>query len=317
MTLFPKHLSSAFGLIALAGILATSVAGCSMRQVSARTAAGLLETGVAAYEQDDDLELLRQAFPSNIKVMEALLANDPDNLALLVLLGRAYGSYAFAFVDGRTEAAQLGVFSSLEGREPAENLRDRAAGLYRKGMDYSLRALEIRHPDSGRQLQHVASTGAFFQSLDAKDVPALFWYGFNLSGWINHNRDSVRAISRAHLVETSMQRVLQLEPDYFHGGARLVLMVYYASRSPMMGGNPQLALEQYRQLQQRHGRNFLLKELLYARYVLVQRRHRDQFEAVLKRLAFASHPRKEYRLYDRIAMDRAALYLEATGTLFE
>ena len=67
----------------------------------------VMETGVDAIEQDDDLDMLQQALPANIKLMEALLASDPLNERLLALLARLYGSYAFLFVDGRIEAFQL------------------------------------------------------------------------------------------------------------------------------------------------------------------------------------------------------------------
>ena len=118
------------------------------------------------------------------------------------------------------------------------------------------------------------------------------------------------------MVEKTMQRVIEADEAYFYGGAHLVLLVYYGSRSPLMGGKPELATEHYRRLEQMNGEDFLLADLYYARFVLYQQQDRPQFTAVLNRILQEPATEERFRLYNKIAADRARVYLSATDRLF-
>ena len=300
------------------GILVIAVFwGCSTRKLLVAEMTDLMENGSAAMERDDDLVMLQQALPANIKLLEALLESDPQNERLLALLARLYGSYAFLFLDGRIEALQLNGERQTAVSSKITSLKERAVRYYGRGLDYALRAIEVRHPLAADRLQRVADSARFVQSLQAQDLSALFWYGFNLSGLINHERDAVATIARGHLVEKSMRRVLALQPQFHHGGAHLVLMVYYASRSPLMGGNLTRAREHYGHLKTMHGKDLLFTDLYYARYVLVQRQDRRQFEQMLTAITNNPDPDPRFRLFNRIAVDRALVYLTMADRLFE
>jgi tetratricopeptide (TPR) repeat protein len=291
--------------------------GCSTRMLVINELTDIIDTGVTAFEQDDDLQMLEEAFPANIKLLEAVLANDPDNERLLVLLARLYGSYAFVFFEDRLEAAVLtGAMPDADQGDP-QALEQAAVRYYALGIEYALRALEVRYPGCREKLAKVPTAGRFIESLDSADVPPLFWYGFNLSAYVNHNRDSVRAIARAHLIEKTMKRVLALDPDYYYGSAHLVLMAYYASRSPMMGGNIDLAARHYQGLKEMHGHRFLLADLFYARYYLYQKQDRRQFVQVLTSIIGHGKGDKQFRLFNTVAEVRAQTYLTAVDQLFD
>lgn len=303
------HLSAVFFLIMV-------LAACATRQMTVRAVTDVIAEGISAYENDDDLDLLEKAFPAHLKLLEALLASDPSNRQLLVLLSRAYASYAFIFFDGRIDAARLKPASTTSDRARATDLIAMASGYYRKGIDYALRAMEIRYSDSRQQLSTIATAGPFIQTMEEEDLPALFWYGFNLSADINLNRESISAMAGAYRVEKAMQGSLELDEAYFHGMAHLVLFGYYAARSPHVGGNPALALDHYRRLKQLHGDAFLLTDLYFARYYLYHRQDREGFTAVLKQILNNPAKEEQFRLFNRVAMDRARIYLEATDSLF-
>jgi hypothetical protein len=277
----------------------------------------IIDTGVAAFEQDDDLQMLEKAFPANIKLLEAVLANDPDNERLLTLLARLYGSYTFVFFEDKIEAAALTDTLPDGNRDDNRDLEQAAVRYYAKGVEYALRALEVRHTGCREKLAKVSTAGNFIESLESADAPPLFWYGFNLSAYVNHNRDSVRVIARAHLIEKSMKRVLALDPDYYYGSAHLVLMAYYASRSPMMGGNIDLAARHYQSLKEMHGNRFLLADLFYARYYLYQKQDRRQFINVLTNIIDQGVDEEQFRLFNKVAEVRAQTYLNAVDQLFD
>ena len=310
----PNRYTSFFGLVLL--LLAVMLTACSTRKMTVRAVSDVMANGVAAFEEDDDLDLIEQALPANIKLLEALLESDPQNRQLLVLLARLYASYSFAFVDGRIEAAELTDLPPDTAGLSVAKMKKRAVRYYRKGNEYALRAIEIRPPEARGQLADPSNAGSFMRELDRDEMPALFWYGFTLSADINYNRDSISAVGQGHLVEKAMQRVIEADEAYFYGGAHLVLLVYYGSRSPLMGGKPELAIEHYRRIEQINGKGYYLDDLYYARYVLYQQQDRSQFTAVLNRILRDPATEERFRLYNRIAADRARIYLGAADRLF-
>jgi len=283
--------------------------------------ANIVDAGISAFEQDDDLDMLEKAFPANIKLLEVFLANSPNTYNILVLLSKFYASYAFVFFEGKLEVSILNGDApeprSDRGKTDFAILKKTVNRYYRKGADYALRALEARYSECRDRLKAVSTRDRFFDALTIEDVPALFWYGFNLGAFVNLNRDSVKAISKAPLAEKAMKRVIELEPAYYHGGAHLFLLSYYASRPPMLGGNLKSALQHYREIKKLTGEGYLLPDLYYARYYLYQKQDRKKYGETLSKIIHSPETQKTYRLHNKIAVIRAKNYLGAIDQLFE
>ncbi|MFH1981855.1 MAG: TRAP transporter TatT component family protein [Pseudomonadota bacterium] len=307
-------------VILLIAMLMPLAAGCSTRQMAVREMAGILDTGMTAFENDDDLEMLARAFPANIKLVEALLASDPANADLNVMLARLYASYAFAFLEPSLEIDYFGLdvaafqIPADAGQDP-ERIRARALGCYEKGERYALAVLTGRYPGAPELLKTQDGQAAFFQKLSRRDVPALFWWAFNLGARINLERSSVALLAKAHLVETAMITVAALDPGYQNGGAHLFLLAYYGSRPPMMGGDPAVAAGHYTALVGIAGDDFWLGAVYYARYVLQPKQDRKGFAAIMDQVTRAPQTDR-YRLYNAIAAVRARIYLRAMDDLF-
>jgi hypothetical protein len=273
------------------------------------------ETGAAVFEQDDDLEMVEKAIPGNIKLFEALLENSPDNHRLLLLLSRLYASYAFAFFEGKLEASLL--TSARSDYTEQLHLKDSVNRYYIKGAGYALRALKTSYPDADEKFKNPGLADILLGKMRREDVPALFWYGFNLGSCINLNQDSVYFISKAYLVEKIMNRVTELDPDYYYGGAHLFLIAYYSSVPPYSDEKLKLSLFHYNSLKKRKGDSFLLCELYYGRYYLWRRQEKEKFEEIMKEIIQSSGRIKEHLFYNTIAAQRAKIYLQATDLLFE
>jgi len=250
-------------------LLMYAISGCSAKHVAVDQVASMVDAGMAAFEADDDMEMLKAAFPGNIKLLEALLVNQPDNYNMHVLLARLYGSYAFAFPETEMEVAGLAEEEEESGPDPTV-LRAAADRYYQKGAAYALRALELKHPGISKRLRDKDLSSESIMGLGAGDVPALFWYGFNIGAHVNLNKNSVRALAQAHLAVKAMQRVIELDPTYYHGGAHLFFMAWYGSRSPMMGGSQDKAKMHYQSVQAISGSKLFLADLYYARFCLYQ-----------------------------------------------
>ncbi|OGR84629.1 MAG: hypothetical protein A2901_08385 [Elusimicrobia bacterium RIFCSPLOWO2_01_FULL_54_10] len=108
--------------------LSLALTGCSMRLMALRTTADLLETGVTAVYEETDVRYAREAMTSHLKLLEALLKNDPKNPKLLFSLTQGFGGYAFLFIEDENP--------------------ERARYFYLKGRDYGRRLLAIKPEDA-------------------------------------------------------------------------------------------------------------------------------------------------------------------------
>ena len=290
---------------------------CSPKPLIVSQIADLVDHGMTAYERDDDWELMEKAFPANIKLLETVLANSPDDRQLLTMLSRMYASYSFGFVETRLDETNYLVDPSDSRVKEMALLKDRVNRYYEKGVGYALMALEKSAPGATEAFQKVSTITPYLDKLGRQEVAPLFWYGFNLGAWVNRNLDSVRAVSQAHVARKVMERVLELDPAYNHGGAHLFLLAYFGSRPPMMGGSQEKALVHYQQVKTIAGDNYLLPDLFYGRFCLHQQQDRKGFVDMMQRIVDHPASENEVALYNAIAGRRAAVYLAAVDTLFE
>jgi hypothetical protein len=296
-----------FSIMALFAIF---LCQCSLRSMAISEVTDLVQAGVPAFERDDDLELIKQAMPANIKLLEAMLESDPDNIKLLTLLSQMYGSYTFGFVDPLLDEPEI---------QEEDLTRARVNRLLGRGTAYGEKALRLSAKACEKSIKVATEVDDCFSALSRDDVPALFWYGFNLAAYINRNLDSVAALGQGVFVEKAMQRMIVLQEDYMFGSAHLLLMAYYGSRSPMMGGSAEKAKQHYDRIQTLTQKKFKLADVYYARYALVQQNNKPEFQKLLSSLFEQSTQPSEsstLRLYNELAKKRAQLYLNSLDDLF-
>lgn len=298
-------------------VMTIVTAACSPRRMMINQVGRIIDAGQPAYEQETDLYLLSHAFPSHVKLLEGLSVSDPRNSELLVLIARLYAGYAFTILETEGEALRYGQPPVIGLGLARENLEKEVSHCFQTGAEFALKALACKYPDIRDHLGQANSAVAYFDTLQQEDVPALFWYGFNLAGFVLHNFQSVSAMSRAYQVESAMRRVIALEPTYYYASAHLVLLAYYAARPPMMGGNPELAQKHYSQHLRLIPEPMRLRELYWARYYLVQQQQRKDFTRVLTELATEVPQASRFPLLDSVAAKRAAVYLNAADHFFD
>ncbi len=290
--------------------LSVCLSQCSIRSIAVQQMGELVAKGVPAFEKDDDLELIAQALPGNIKLLEAMLENDPSNKDIPVILAQMYASYTFAFLEGELENPKT---------KNKEAIKERVNKFYKRAIGYGERAIKSRSSSCEKSLATLGDLETCLAKLGRDDVPALYWYGFSLATYINQNMDSMGALAEGPKMEKLMNRIVQLDETYNFGTAHLFLMLYYGSRPPMMGGNFAKAEEHYKAIQKIAGPQFLLADVFRARYVLVQQQDKEGFEKSLKAAIAAkaeSSQDSRYALYNSLAKSRAKLYLNSVEEYF-
>lgn len=289
------------------------VAGCGalLKRTTVASATEIFRDGMEAFYREGDLMLAEQALASNLKLLEVFLQASPDNEDLLLQTSQGFGAYAFAFVEDKI--ARHSFDSHLRRLH-----RERARRLYLRGRDYGLRVLTLRDETLSAALTADLPTfQTTLQHLQKADVPSLFWTAYGWAGAIHWSRDRPDMVADIPRVLAMMHRVLELDEAYFHAGPHLFFGVYYASRSPTLGGNPSRAKFHLDRALDLTGGASLLVHLFIADPYAVQIQDRALFERQIRFILDAPDDLfPEQRLLNQIAKARAQLLRERIDELF-
>ncbi len=247
-------------LSALLGLLNA----CSMGKITVRASLPMIEGGIVAMNRETDLKLAKAAIPANMGMLEGMLVKDPENRVLHEYAAQGYYGFAYAFIE--------------------DHDRQRASKLYYRGFRHGRLAL-ADHDLTETQLNgHLDTLQLALNQLDEDAVAALFWTASNWAKWIDMNRDSAESLAQMPKAVMLMQRVLELDENYFLSGAHIFFGAYYGGRSPMMGGDFALSEKHFNQARSNNDNKVLLVDLLQAQYLDRQRFDRAAFHQRLQKI---------------------------------
>ena len=275
-----------------------AAASCStVDHIALRSTAVMLERGRAVNLDEPDWKLGRDAIASQLKLLETLLASDPENLRLRRMAAEGFGGYAFLFV---------------EDGEPA-----RAKGLYLRGRDHALAALALKSAFKDLRNKDIESFEKSLKWAKKEDVPDLYWAGFGWAGLVNLSKDDAGALADLPKVVLLMKRVYELDPSFQFGGADLFFGVYYASRPAMLGGDSGKAKTHFEWAHKITRGHYLMTHVLNARWYAVGVQDRELFRQLLAKVADSpSGVLPEARLTDEAAKRKAAALMETIDDYF-
>src|SRR4030067_2834635 len=104
----PGRMKSPLTAVAIAaGALALTP--CTRGQMVARSSLSILDSGNVAMNREPDLELARAAIPANLKLIEGLLLELPDNAELRLQAAQGFYGYAYGFIEDENAATAAGA----------------------------------------------------------------------------------------------------------------------------------------------------------------------------------------------------------------
>jgi len=240
-----------------------------------------------AFEAEKSPQQAKHAGPGMLAMLEGFLVSDPENETLLGLAVELFTSYAYAFAE--------------------EEDTQWAQSLYEKALTYGSRLLdeEIEFSKT-RKAGDIEAFKAELAKLDKEQLPTLFFTGEAYGGLINTSLDDFGMIEQLEFVLAMMQRVIELDETFYHGGAYLVLGTCWGSRGKDIGGKPELAAKYFEKGIEIGKGRFLLSRVAYARYYLVTTQQREAFLKTLKEIVEDEGPdQKSLILANAIARRRA------------
>ena len=266
-------------------------------QVALRASPSLFPNVAATIFEECDSELAEASIPSNLKLMEGLLKNDPENRRILITLSMGFAGYSLLFV------------------EPDDP--ERASALYLRALEYGIRALGekgVPLRDRGGSLEPVR---AALMDMNPIDLEALFWATLSWNAWINLNLDKPSALAQLSASEACLKRILELDEHFFYGSPHILMGASLAARPPLLGGSLEKARGHFEQALQQSHRKFYLAQVYFAKYYAVRVQDKELFLRVLTEIIDGNPGElKEVCLLNRVMQRRAQELAKQAEDLF-
>ena len=270
--------------------------GC-IQQIAVSTVGSIVDDGFDALTEEQDLEFAAQALPSNLKLLEVMLKNEPDDERLLRLLAEGYNSYALGFV---------------EDTDP-----DRAKIFYQRATDYAMRLVRQDAKLAKAFDGTVDDLKAELSKRGKDDVPGIFWAAFGMGSYLNLALNNPDAIAMLPKAEEMMKFVAAVDSSFYYGGADMFLGTLYGSRAKLLGGDSVLSRQHFERALRINGGKFLMTQVYFAWSYARQTLNEPLFDELLTTVDQASidiFPK--FRLGNAIAKKKARLLRAKKEDLF-
>lgn len=270
--------------------------GC-IQTIALRSMGGILDNGLASFNEESDLQLAHEALGSNLKLIEAMIKSDPDNEQFLLFAAQGYNSYALAFCE--------------------DDSVERARVFYLRAKEYGMRVLLKNRIFREALNGDIKKFREAVKTFSKDDVPAIFWTAFSWGSYVNITRTDVAGLADLSKVQALIEFIAEKDPSFYHGGAYLFLGVIEGTTPRSLGGNPDKAKEYFEKCLAINKGKFLMTQLYYARAYAVTTQDQPLFESLLKQVEEASiDDVPEIRLANVIAKQKARKLLAQENELF-
>jgi predicted anti-sigma-YlaC factor YlaD len=294
---------------ALLALALFALAGCSVKKIAVNKLGSALAGSGTTFAFDDDPDLIRDAVPFSLKLMESLLAENPRHHDLLVAACSGFTQYAYAFVQEDADEVES------QDLERATVLRSRARRLYTRARNYCLQSLALKRPAFEQALR--SDPRGALRTVAKRDVAALYWTAASWGALIALSKDKPEVVADQPIVEALIDRALELDESFDQGAIHNFLITYEPAR-PGGKGDPAERSRQHfeRAAALSHGHD-AGPLVIFAEVICVQEQDRRGFEDLLKRaLAIDPDAAPERKLANLVMLRRARWLLSRADELF-
>lgn len=220
--------SKAGSWVIVCSICMLALSGCSIKKVAISSLGNALaKSSSTSFASDDDPELVQDAVPFALKLIESLIGEAPRHRGLLTAACSGFTEYAYAFVQQKAD------FIESQDLNRATEMRMRAKKLYLRGLDYGMRGIEVDFPEFRNQLKK--DPEAILAKMTRKHVPLLYW---TASAWAAafaiDKADSELSVDQP-LMEKIMRRALALDEEWGMGSIHDFLISWEAGHASTGG----------------------------------------------------------------------------------
>ena len=193
-------------LLSAAAVLMLSSCRSTIENMAFKSIAGMLSApdSSGVFTSDDDPVLIGDALPLALKLYEMMLEKDPGNADLMAVTGKNFVMYSGAFVQMPAD-----MLEDQYWRE-ADKGRKRAKKLYKRGRDYILGALDLKHEGFLKALNS-SDYSSITDVLDAEDTDNLYWAAMGWLGMVSTDPMDMELLTTVDKPLMLLYRAMQLD----------------------------------------------------------------------------------------------------------
>ena len=284
-------------------------AGCSTKRFVVNRIGNSLTSGASGFETDGDIELVGDALPFSLKLLEMLLAESPKHKGLLLTACKGFAMYSYVYVQ--QDADRIADTDLARYRIAAK----RARKLYLRALGYGLRGLSVSNQGLSEDLLRRPRDAV--RGVRKKDVPLLYWSAAALGLAISVSKNDALMIARLPEVDALLERAIALDEEWEDGTLYEFKLVLSGARPTVSVAGMEPMEEAYRRALDLSGGKRASLFVAYAEGVSVKTQNSVQFREQLERaLAIDPDEHEKLRLANHVAQRRARWLLSRTADLF-
>jgi tetratricopeptide (TPR) repeat protein len=249
-----KDLQKSF-LCLITIITVISLTGCV--KLALRSSHSVVANLTHSIFEECDPRLAELSIPTELKILEGILKNDPENKQLLTSLCMGFTGYALLFIE--------------------EDDPEWASSLYLRARNYGFMALGEKAQSLITKSANKETIDNVLKGIDKSDVDPLFWTTMSWNAWINLNLDKPTALSQIGTAEACLKRMLEIKPDFLYGSPYVLMGTIHAAKPKMLGGNANTARDYFHKAMELSKGEFLLVHYFYAKYYTVMAQDKRLF----------------------------------------
>ncbi|MXX94075.1 MAG: hypothetical protein F4039_09505 [Gammaproteobacteria bacterium] len=194
----------------------------------------------------DDVSLIEDGLPAYLIMLDALIVSNPKNTKLLFAAAELNSAYAMAFVS-EPERKQL---------------------MTKKAWDLATQAACMRNKKlCGIDSMSFAEVASTVSELSLKDVPTIYGVMSTWASWLDAHQSDYGALAQLPSVHVLLDRLLELDENYYLGAPHLYKAVLDSIIPPLLGGDLERAREHFEKvIELSSGKNLYAKVLMAKQY---------------------------------------------------
>lgn len=284
------------------------IIGCSPKKLLLKQFDGVFDSIEYVYLTDDDPQLVKEAFPFNLKIIEILLNQDPDNREMLLTALSSFTMYAYGFL--MEDAEKLSIDDYKAGNE----VYDRANKLFKRAMQYGLHGMELKYPEFTIWLEkREIEKNPFVE----EDITYLYWLSAALGGLIASSHGNPIYVVDLPKVGWLLEKSMAIDESWNNGALYSVMISFTMSRPDAVENREQVARDYFNKAVQASSGEDCSVFVRYAESVCINNQNKDEFiENLNYVLNFNVESAKELRLTNTMAKSRAKWLMGRIDELF-
>lgn len=261
------------------------------------------------FSGEEDPDLMGEALPFTIKMLEVLIESSPENTDLKATTAQAMLGYGKAWLEYEANLVEDDNF------EKAEKLRFRAKRLYFRAKELGIKGIEQKYPRFFSLLQ--INQKATLSNIKKDDVALIANTGLAWILWISRSTQSPEALADIPTAVLLIKRALELSPDYEHGQLHEFFIQYYAEQGLESSENRSKIKDHWEALQKISAGHLCSPYLTWAQTISVKSQNRKEFDEMLSSaLGIDADHFPEVRLSNNLCQREAKLLKKRADDLF-